>query len=149
MLLCSRAAASINSTIRRCTRPCASFGSKCNARRQSTRPLFRRSQRADLMLSRILVALIYVYRWCISPLFGQRCRFYPSCSQYAIEALRNHSLPRALWLVVARLGRCHPWHPGGYDPVPNCHCGDSLHQPSPLSPPRKVSTHLHKASFHR
>ncbi|MFT3929299.1 MAG: membrane protein insertion efficiency factor YidD [Spongiibacteraceae bacterium] len=101
------------------------------------------------MLSRIFVAMIYGYRWCISPLLGQRCRFHPSCSQYAIEALQTHSLVRAMWLTVARLGRCHPWHPGGYDPVPPCNCGSSSQQHVNLSPPRKVSTDLQKASFHR
>lgn len=91
------------------------------------------------MLSRILVALIYVYRWCISPLLGERCRFYPSCSNYAIEALRTHSLPRVLWLTLRRLGRCHPWHPGGYDPVPAiCACSHSSHQHKAVSAPHKA-----------
>lgn len=90
------------------------------------------------MLSRLLIALISCYRWCISPMLGQRCRFYPSCSQYAVEALQTHSLPRALWLSVSRLGRCHPWHAGGYDPVPPCHCKSSSHL-------HKTLTHLHKA----
>lgn len=97
------------------------------------------------MLSRILVALINVYRWCISPLLGQRCRFYPSCSQYAIEALRTHSLPRALWLTLRRLGHCHPWHPGGYDPVPPCGCDGSIDGHTALSHSHKPPTHLHKA----
>ena len=80
------------------------------------------------MFGRLLIALIYGYRCCISPLLGERCRFYPSCSQYAIEALRTQSLPRGLWLILCRISRCHPWHAGGYDPVPPCSCHHSAHQ---------------------
>lgn len=74
------------------------------------------------MLARLFIALIHVYRWCLSPLLGQRCRFFPSCSEYAIDALRQHGIIRGSWLAVRRLARCHPWHPGGYDPVPRCDC---------------------------
>ena len=63
-------------------------------------------------------ALILAYRYALSPLLGPRCRFYPSCSAYALEAVDRHGALRGLWLAVRRLGRCHPWHPGGYDPVP-------------------------------
>jgi len=65
-----------------------------------------------------VVALIQAYRYLISPMLGSRCRFHPSCSEYAVEALGRHGLAKGLWLAVRRLGRCHPWHPGGYDPVP-------------------------------
>lgn len=65
-----------------------------------------------------LVWLIRGYQLLISPWLGSRCRFHPSCSQYAIEALRRHGLIRGSLLAVRRIGRCHPWHPGGYDPVP-------------------------------
>ena len=65
-----------------------------------------------------LIALIAAYRALISPLLGPRCRFYPSCSAYAIEALRVHGVGRGTWLAVRRLGRCHPWNPGGLDYVP-------------------------------
>jgi uncharacterized protein len=58
------------------------------------------------------------YRRFVSPLLGQRCRFYPSCSEYALGALAAHGAARGLWLAVARLARCHPFNPGGYDPVP-------------------------------
>ena len=62
--------------------------------------------------------LIQFYRLLISPMLGPRCRFYPSCSVYALEALEQHSLSYALWLIMKRLGRCHPWGGSGYDPVP-------------------------------
>ncbi|MGE0012528.1 membrane protein insertion efficiency factor YidD [Parapusillimonas granuli] len=68
--------------------------------------------------SRLLIVLVRGYQLCISPFLGRNCRFYPSCSQYAIEALRSHGAVRGIWLAIRRLGRCHPWHPGGYDPVP-------------------------------
>jgi putative membrane protein insertion efficiency factor len=65
-----------------------------------------------------LVLLIRAYQLAISPMLGNRCRFYPSCSDYSMEALKRHGLLRGLWLGARRIGRCHPWHPGGYDPVP-------------------------------
>lgn len=65
-----------------------------------------------------LLLLIRAYQLAISPMLGSRCRFYPSCSEYSMEALRGHGLFRGLWLAIRRIGRCHPWHPGGYDPVP-------------------------------
>lgn len=74
-----------------------------------------------------LRALLVVYRYTLSPLFGSCCRFEPSCSRYASEALREHGLLKGLWLTVRRLSRCHPWHAGGYDPVPCAHCGEQSH----------------------
>jgi putative membrane protein insertion efficiency factor len=65
-----------------------------------------------------LLMLIRAYQVAISPMLGSRCRFHPSCSEYSLDALRRHGLIRGLWLAVRRIGRCHPWHPGGYDPVP-------------------------------
>ncbi|HUW36042.1 MAG TPA: membrane protein insertion efficiency factor YidD [Rhodocyclaceae bacterium] len=65
-----------------------------------------------------LIALIRIYRYAISPLLGNRCRFYPSCSEYAVEALQRHGPVTGLWLAIRRVARCHPWHPGGFDPVP-------------------------------
>lgn len=62
--------------------------------------------------------LIRGYQLVISPLLGQRCRFYPSCSQYTLEAVETHGVLRGLWLGVRRVSRCHPFHPGGFDPVP-------------------------------
>lgn len=70
------------------------------------------------MLSRLMIALITAYRWTIGPMLGNRCRFYPSCSQYSLDAIRQYGAWRGGWLTIRRLLRCHPWHPGGYDPVP-------------------------------
>ena len=66
----------------------------------------------------ILILFIQLYRYTLSPLLGVRCRFEPSCSRYAIEALRQHGTLKGGWLAARRLGRCHPLNPGGYDPVP-------------------------------
>jgi putative membrane protein insertion efficiency factor len=63
----------------------------------------------------LLVGLIRLYQWTLSPLLPPACRFYPSCSQYALVAVREHGVMRGGWLAVARLARCHPWHPGGVD----------------------------------
>lgn len=71
----------------------------------------------SLLLAPLLL-LIRLYRYALSPLLGPRCRFYPSCSEYASEALQRHGLLAGLWLALRRLSRCHPWHPGGVDPVP-------------------------------
>ena len=65
-----------------------------------------------------MIGIIRGYQITISPLFGSVCRFYPSCSQYAIAALRRYGLMKGLGLAVKRLLRCHPWNPGGFDPVP-------------------------------
>lgn len=67
---------------------------------------------------RVAIWLLGVYRFAVSPWLGPRCRFAPSCSEYAIEALHSHGAVRGGWLSARRLCRCHPWHPGGYDPVP-------------------------------
>ncbi|MGR6322852.1 membrane protein insertion efficiency factor YidD [Micromonospora soli] len=65
----------------------------------------------------LLVPIIAYRRW-ISPALPARCRFYPSCSAYAVEAVSRHGALRGAWLTVRRLSRCHPFHPGGHDPVP-------------------------------
>lgn len=66
----------------------------------------------------LLIGFLKVYRKVISPMYGDVCRFYPSCSAYALEAVQLHGAVRGSWLTVRRLARCHPWNPGGYDPVP-------------------------------
>ncbi|HTQ74823.1 MAG TPA: membrane protein insertion efficiency factor YidD [Burkholderiales bacterium] len=69
-------------------------------------------------MSRLLSLLVAGYRYAVSPLLGMHCRFHPSCSAYALEALERHGAARGGWLALRRLARCHPWHPGGHDPVP-------------------------------
>jgi uncharacterized protein len=70
------------------------------------------------LAARIFIVPVNGYRRFISPLLPPSCRFAPSCSQYALEALQRHGAARGLWLTVRRLARCHPFNPGGYDPVP-------------------------------
>ncbi len=69
-------------------------------------------------MTRVLLGLIHGYKRFISPLLPQACRFYPSCSSYAAEAIERHGAARGVLLAVRRIARCHPLHPGGYDPVP-------------------------------
>lgn len=66
----------------------------------------------------LLIGLLKGYRYAISPMLGNNCRFVPSCSEYAIDAIRRHGSSRGGWLAIRRLGRCHPWCDGGHDPVP-------------------------------
>jgi putative membrane protein insertion efficiency factor len=77
-------------------------------------------------MSAVIRCLLRAYQLLISPLLGPRCRFYPSCSQYAIEAVQTHGSLRGTYLGFRRLLRCHPWHPGGYDPVPVAHHCSSI-----------------------
>ncbi len=93
----------------------------------------RRSRLARLA-SLPLIALIKGYQYGISPLLGPRCRFWPSCSNYALEAIRHRGPYRGGWLALKRIGKCHPWHEGGIDPVPGgpsealCREDDSLNE---------------------
>ena len=87
----------------------------------------------------LLIVLVKAYRYAISPMLGRHCRFEPSCSEYAVEALQTHGALGGTALAGARLCRCHPWHAGGYDPVPQVK--------SPLQPAsRRASlfTFLHR-----
>lgn len=93
-----------------------------------------------VLLARMLVGMIRVYQRLLSPVlvwcFGPRCRFYPSCSSYACEALHVHGPLHGSWLAARRVLRCHPFHPGGFDPVPEM-CSRSADEPSqPTSLPQ-------------
>jgi uncharacterized protein len=70
------------------------------------------------ILSLPFIALIKLYQWIISPILGPKCRFTPTCSDYALEALRKHGVFKGCWLALKRISRCHPWGGHGYDPVP-------------------------------
>ena len=70
------------------------------------------------LVGQVLVLPLRAYQLVVSPLIGPRCRFYPSCSAYAVEALTTHGAVKGTWLAARRLLRCHPWNPGGLDPVP-------------------------------
>jgi uncharacterized protein len=77
----------------------------------------------------LLIALLKAYRFAISPLYGQVCRYHPTCSAYALEAVTVHGSIKGSWLAVCRIARCHPWAPGGYDPVPTRDPKASRQQP--------------------
>ncbi|MDK2963025.1 MAG: uncharacterized protein PWQ29_419 [Verrucomicrobiota bacterium] len=70
-------------------------------------------------MKRLLIGMVRVYQKTVSRVTAPRCRFYPSCSDYAIEAIEKHGIVYGLWLSFRRICRCHPWNPGGYDPVPD------------------------------
>jgi putative membrane protein insertion efficiency factor len=84
-------------------------------------------------MSHAALGLIKAYQYGIRPMLGQRCRFFPSCSEYAADAIRQHGLLRGATLGARRLGKCHPWHPGGYDPVPAPHA-------QPIEPHTRAAT---------
>lgn len=71
----------------------------------------------------LLTGLVHLYRWFLSPWLGGHCRFQPTCSEYALQALRQHGPGRAAWLILRRLGRCHPFGGSGFDPVPPANAG--------------------------
>ena len=81
----------------------------------------------------VLIGLLRAYRFAISPLYGQVCRYHPSCSAYALEAVTVHGSIRGSWLAVRRLARCNPWARGGYDPVPP--------RKGASAPPQETSRH--------
>jgi putative membrane protein insertion efficiency factor len=69
-------------------------------------------------MQRLFLLFLRAYQYAVSPLLGRNCRFYPSCSEYAQEAVQKYGTLRGGWLTLKRLARCHPFHPGGVDPVP-------------------------------
>lgn len=75
-------------------------------------------RRINRLFVELLLVPVHIYRACISPLFPPVCRYQPTCSRYAIEALRRHGVFRGSWLAIRRILRCHPWGGSGYDPVP-------------------------------
>jgi hypothetical protein len=76
------------------------------------------TRRRPYQVSWWALGVIGLYRRFVSPLLGDNCRYYPSCSAYAEEAIREHGFPGGIWMAVRRIARCHPWHEGGFDPVP-------------------------------
>ena len=91
---------------------------------------FRYAVRMALMpVGYLLLGLIKAYQYLISPMFPPTCRFLPTCSQYAHDALRIHGPVRGLWLALWRLARCNPWGGHGYDPVPGANCENHGHTP--------------------
>jgi putative membrane protein insertion efficiency factor len=80
------------------------------------------------LLSHILTAPILAYRYLISPMIAPRCRYLPTCSDYALEAIRVHGALKGGGLALCRLCRCHPLGGHGYDPVPPAHCGHAMHK---------------------
>ncbi len=70
------------------------------------------------MMRKLPIMLIKLYQWTLSPYVGLHCRFHPTCSRYAIEALTKYGFFKGSYLSIARIARCHPWHAGGHDPVP-------------------------------
>ena len=85
----------------------------------------------------ILSFLIKCYRYAISPYLPRSCRYVPTCSEYALEALDKHGVVKGTWLSIRRVGRCHPFVTGGYDPVPESCCGGHSHH---------LTTHVSKES---
>ncbi|WP_204804989.1 membrane protein insertion efficiency factor YidD [Mycobacterium riyadhense] len=91
------------------------MGRSSGTRGSEVRPVGRAAGRR---LARGLIFLIQLYRHMISPLRPASCRFIPTCSQYAVDALTEYGVLRGSWLAATRLGKCGPWHPGGWDPIP-------------------------------
>ena len=85
-------------------------------------------------MRRVLIGIIRAYQLVLSPLMGRQCRFEPTCSCYAIEAIKRHGSVRGGWMGVKRICRCHPFSPGGYDPVPE------LDAPDIQTPPKTESS---------
>lgn len=71
-------------------------------------------------MRKFFILIISLYRYAVSPFLGNNCRFHPSCSHYAQDAIALHGVFRGVYLTLRRIGKCHPWHEGGVDPVPPC-----------------------------
>lgn len=88
--------------------------------------VFRRTFAAlETLLKVLLLGIVRIYRTALSPLLPAACRFHPTCSTYALQALEEHGALWGSWLTLRRIGRCHPFHDGGYDPVPHAKRGPS------------------------
>ncbi|WP_460755184.1 membrane protein insertion efficiency factor YidD [Marinomonas epiphytica] len=74
------------------------------------------------MIKACVIKLVKAYQFLISPLLGNNCRFYPTCSSYMIQAIERFGILKGTYLGLKRLSKCHPWHEGGVDPVPSCGC---------------------------
>lgn len=81
-------------------------------------------------MKHLLILIIRGYQLFLSPLLGSNCRFYPTCSHYAREAIDKHGALRGSWLAIRRIGRCNPWHEGGVDPVPEPASSCGCHSPT-------------------
>ncbi|MFT4109695.1 membrane protein insertion efficiency factor YidD [Propionicimonas sp.] len=98
----------------------------------------------------VLIALLKVYRAVISPLYGNVCKYYPSCSAYALEAVSVHGAAKGTWLATRRLASCHPWAAGGYDPVPGtpaarAWAAEQATRKAPAEPaPNRACSHAHE-----
>jgi putative membrane protein insertion efficiency factor len=69
-------------------------------------------------VTRFVIGALHAYKTCVSPLLPSACRFYPTCSVFAAQAVAEYGVIRGMWMAAGRLARCHPFHPGGFDPVP-------------------------------
>lgn len=78
-------------------------------------------------MRRVLIRCVKIYRYLISPFMANHCRFHPNCSSYSIDAIERYGAIKGCYLTIRRLLRCHPFHPGGFDPVPDKHSGHDRH----------------------
>ncbi|MEO6269524.1 MAG: membrane protein insertion efficiency factor YidD [Lautropia sp.] len=97
------------------------------------------SRRLALVPCRLLTGLVRLYRLLVSPVLAPSCRYWPSCSEYALEALQRHGAARGGWLASRRVCRCHPWAAGGVDPVPSTGLSNKRRRADSFEPRRKTS----------